>query len=58
MNSARVYQQKEFWFVDFIDNNYELLPAVGIFKTQEEANNAAEKWKNEEALENMGKSSR
>jgi Uri superfamily endonuclease len=58
MNSARVYQQKEFWFVDFIDNNYELLPAVGIFKTQEEANSAAEKWKNEEALENMGKSLR
>lgn len=56
MNSARVYQKNEFWFVDFIDNNYELLPAVGIFKTQYEAIAAAEKWKNEKTLENLGES--
>jgi hypothetical protein len=54
MNSAKVYKQEEFWFVDFIDNNYELLPAVGVFKTEEEAIAAAEKWKNEEALAYLG----
>jgi hypothetical protein len=54
MNTARVYKQNEYWFVDFIDNNYELLPAVGIFKTKEEADDAAEKWKNEETLARLG----
>lgn len=57
MNTSRVYQKEEFWFVDFIDSNYELLPAVGVFKTQYEAIAAAEKWKNETIVENMGESS-
>lgn len=57
MNTAKVYRKEEFWFVDFIDNNYELLPAVGVFKTQQEAIEAAENWKNEAIVENMGESS-
>lgn len=58
MNSAKVYKKEEFWFVDYIDSNYETIPAVGIFVTEEEARASAEDWKNESALENMGKSAR
>jgi len=57
MNTSRVYQHEEFWFVDFIDSNYELLPTVGIFKTKQQADEAAEEWKNEAPMENMGQSS-
>ena len=54
MNSARVYQKQEYWFVDYIDSNYELLPAVGIFKTQEEAQRAAKAWTDAKDVESMG----
>jgi hypothetical protein len=50
MNTARVYQNKEFWFVDFIDHNYELVPAVGVFKTKEAAEEAAIEWKNTDRI--------
>jgi Uri superfamily endonuclease len=58
MNSAKVYKKEEFWFVDYIDSNYETIPAVGIFVNEEEARAAAEDWKNESVLENMGKIAR
>lgn len=54
MNAARVYQNEEFWFVDFIDDNYELLPTVGIFKTEEDAKEAAKKWTTPESMETLG----
>lgn len=57
MTNAIVYNKEGFWFVDFIDSNYELLPAVGIFKTKEEAEQAAEKWKSQNDLASMGKGS-
>lgn len=52
MNSAIIYKKEEFWFVDYIDDNYELLPAVGVFKTKEEAEQSAELWK-EMSLPNL-----
>ena len=55
MTTARVYPKDEFWFVDYIDNNYELLPAVGIFKTKEEAERAAKDWSNPPDVESLGK---
>ena len=54
MTTARVYPKDEFWFVDYIDNNYELLPAVGIFKTKEEAEAAAKAWSTPPYVESMG----
>ena len=57
MVNALVYNKEEFWFVDFIDDNYELLPAVGVFKTQEEAEQAAKEWKDQNNLASLGKSS-
>jgi hypothetical protein len=57
MTNAIVYNKEDFWFVDFIDSNYELLPAVGIFKTKEEAEQAAEKWKSQNGLASVGQSS-
>lgn len=52
--NATVYNKEGFWFVDFIDSNYELLPAVGIFKTKEEATQAAENWKNQKNVASVG----
>jgi hypothetical protein len=52
--NATVYNKEGFWFVDFIDSNYELLPAVGIFKTKEEATHAAENWKNQKNVASVG----
>lgn len=54
MNSTNVYKKEEFWFVDYIDSNYEAIPAVGVFVTEEEARLSAEEWKNETRLANMG----
>ena len=54
MTSARVYPKDEFWFVDYLDSNYELLPAVGIFKTKEEAERAAKDWSNPPNMESLG----
>lgn len=56
MNTARVYQNEEFWFVDFIDDNYELLPTVGIFKNEHDAKEAARKWTDEKVMETLGES--
>jgi hypothetical protein len=52
--NATVYNKEGFWFVDFIDSNYELLPAVGIFKTKEEATQAAENWKSQKNVASLG----
>lgn len=57
MVNATVYNKEGYWFVDFVDDNYELLPAVGIFKTKEEAEQAATKWKSQNGLAFMGESS-
>ena len=54
MQSAKVYNKEEFWFVDYIDNNYELLPAVGIFKTKEEAARAAKACTDAKNVESLG----
>lgn len=54
MQSAKVYNKEEFWFVDYIDSNYELLPAVGIFKQKEDAEKAAKAWTEASNMENMG----
>lgn len=59
MLSAKVYNNEEFWFVDFLDSNREGVSAVGIFKLKEDAENAAEVWKHEqEHVENLGESLR
>lgn len=54
MNTARIYKNEEFWFVDFIDDNYELLPTVGIFRDEYDAKKAADAWINEESVETLG----
>lgn len=54
MNSSKVYKVEDKWFVDFIDANYELLPAVGIFSSKEEADKAAYEWNNTKNVENLG----
>ncbi len=41
---AEIYTKDGFWCVDYIDNNYELAPTVGMFKTLEEANQSALIW--------------
>jgi hypothetical protein len=41
---ADIYFKEGFWCVDFIDNNYERLPTVGIFKELEDANQSALIW--------------
>jgi Uri superfamily endonuclease len=56
MMNAIVYNKDGFWFVDYIDNNYELLPAVGIFKNKEDAEAAAQTWKNQESVASLGES--
>ena len=58
MMNAIVYNKDGFWFVDYIDSNYELLPAVGIFKYEEDARAAAKTWNDQTCLETMGKSDR
>lgn len=58
MLSSKVYKKDEFWFVDFIDSNYEMLPSVGIFKYEEDAKEAARVWNNEEGMETLGQSNR
>ena len=58
MTSAKVYHKDDFWYVDYIDSNYELLPAVGIFKNKEDAEAAAQAWKNQETLADLGESFR
>lgn len=44
MNSARIYYNNGYWHVDFIDTNYEPLPAVGVFKELQQARQAALEW--------------
>ena len=46
---ARVYQDeslwpKGHWFVDYHTTNYELLPAVGVYKTYNDALISAKIW--------------
>lgn len=41
---SNIYFKDEFWCVDFIDDNDELLPSVGMFTTLEDARQAALVW--------------
>jgi hypothetical protein len=44
MMKARIYPKEEFWCIDYIDTNYDLLPTVGMFKYLEDARQAALEW--------------
>lgn len=44
MQRAEIYAKEEFWCVDYIDSNYDLLPTVGIFKELESARQSALEW--------------
>lgn len=41
---AEIYRKDEFWCVDYIDNNYEPLPTVGMFIELETARQSALEW--------------
>lgn len=41
---ANIYSKDDYWCVDFIDSNYDMLPTVGIFKHLEDARQAALEW--------------
>jgi hypothetical protein len=41
---ADIYFKEGFWCVDFIDDNDEMLPSVGMFTSLEDANAAARIW--------------
>lgn len=58
MTPSKVYKVNEFWFVDYIDDNYELLPAVGVFVNEYEARESAQAWNEIKAVESMGESIR
>jgi hypothetical protein len=57
MQASKVYFKDGYWMVDYIDSNYELLPAVGIFVKEEDAIESAKAWNDTETLEAVGKSS-
>ena len=57
MQTSKVYFKDGYWMVDYIDSNYQLLPAVGIFAKEEDAIESAKVWNEEKTLETMGKSS-
>lgn len=44
MNTAKIYPKEEFWCVDYIDDNQEMLPSVGMFKHLEDARQSALVW--------------
>lgn len=46
MQRAEIYAKEEFWCVDYIDNNYDKLPTVGMFKELQDARQAALEWCN------------
>lgn len=52
MTTAKIYFKENFWCVDYIDNNYETLPTVGMFKELQDARQAALVWC-EGAVENV-----
>ena len=44
MTRANIYHKEGFWCVDYIDENYEMLPTVGMFKELQDARQAALEW--------------
>jgi uncharacterized protein YpiB (UPF0302 family) len=52
MTRANIYSKENFWCVDYIDSNYEMLPAVGMFTELEAARQSALEWC-EGVLENV-----
>lgn len=59
MTQSKIYFKEDMWCVDFIDENYESLPTVGMFKFLEDAQQAALEWANgvKENVAIVGKSS-
>ena len=59
MTRANIYHKEGYWCVDYIDENYEMLPSVGMFKELEDARQAALVWceGRTEHVAIMGKSS-
>lgn len=43
---ANIYPKEEFWCVDYIDINYDMLPTVGIFRELQDARQSALVWCN------------
>jgi len=41
---AKIYPKEEFWCVDYIDDNYEYPPTVGMFRSLEDAKQSALIW--------------
>lgn len=44
MTRANIYSKEGIWCVDYIDENTELLPTVGMFKYLEDARQSALEW--------------
>lgn len=44
MTTAKIYYKEGFWCIDYIDDNYERLPSVGMFKELQDARQAALVW--------------
>ena len=44
MQRSEIYAKEEFWCVDYIDTNYDKLPAIGMFKELQDARQAALEW--------------
>lgn len=59
MITSKVYPKDGKWFVDYLDDNAELLPTVGIFATIEQAKESARIWAEgvDKNVEIMGESS-
>lgn len=54
MQTSKVYFKDGYWMVDYIDSNYELSPAVGIFAKEKDARESAKIWNEEKTVETMG----
>lgn len=59
MTTSKVYAKDDKWFVDYLDDNLELLPTVGIFATLDQAKESARIWAEgvDKNVEIMGESS-
>ena len=44
MTTSKIYKKDEFWCVDFYDENYDMLPSVGLFRELQDARQAALVW--------------
>jgi len=44
MTTAKIYFKEGYWCVDYIDDNYESSPSVGMFESLEDARQSALVW--------------